>query len=101
MINLILYLSFPSSFCYQYLLLITHFSLNIIYAKTGLVVEISTYEYFVKLEIAGCSSQSKWVHYWIKLPWLQFYFVMVFASVLDVGIACVPPIYIFTVQIGP
>lgn len=59
MINLILYSSFPSSFYYQYLLLITHFSLNIIYAKTGLVVGISMHEYFVKLEIADCSASSK------------------------------------------
>lgn len=59
MINLILYSSFPFSFCYQYLLLISHFSLNIIYSKTELVVGISMHEYFVKLEIAECSSQSK------------------------------------------
>lgn len=57
MINLILYSSFPFSFCYQYLLLNSHFSLNIIYAETGLVVGISMHEYFVKLEIAECSSQ--------------------------------------------
>lgn len=59
MINLVLYSSFLFSLCYQYLLLNSHFSLNIIYAETGLVVGISMREYFVKLEIAECSSQSK------------------------------------------